>query len=89
MCLITGEEIRVHADAEGTDEDLPVQQGDQDPDHRGQQGPLDHGREKVPAGRKRPRFHPHSLLFLLQEKQGRKYAYLLTYFTIFYLFIVY
>lgn len=39
----TREEFRIHADAEGTDEDLPVQQSDQDPHHGGQQRPLDHG----------------------------------------------
>lgn len=39
----TREEVRIHADAEGTDEDLPIQQSDQDPHHGGQQRPLDHG----------------------------------------------
>ena len=44
----TGEGIWIHAHAEGTDEDLPVHQGHQDPNHGGQQGSLEHGGEQKP-----------------------------------------
>lgn len=51
MFADTGEEFRVYTNTEGTNEDLSIQQSDQNPHHWCQQGPLDHGREKVPAGR--------------------------------------
>lgn len=47
----TREECGVHANAEGTDEDLPIEQSDQDPHQWRQKGPLNHGGKKVPAAK--------------------------------------